>query len=315
MKEIFFRKEESQARILERLIAACCWAEISKGRGIKYQSLFEDRIKGKENTLEHILAYNELEDLVEIHRIWETRHHEFPGLKEKFKAIFTKGPILRENERPESSGNRPRNDSFVIFLAGSLIDAGIEVLGIDGISKTGRNPLLKQPNDNFFKSDIFLHHLNLQIKIECKRPQSLEAILVRIKEARKQINWDNGIIGVDCSAALRPPEMILDAPSDKKAAEFLAALLSNKVERVVRGQFNPAILGAILHMRAPVHTIQKVSPILDIWGNSITIRNPNSLSTFFFMANPDSPNAHVFRSIKDIYMETFPKNGIKEDSI
>ena len=313
MKEVFVRRDERQSEILERLKLACVWAEISQGRAMKYQSLFEDIIKGKTNSLEHILVYSELEDLIEIHKFWVKTHHWFPGIKEKVREIFTNGPVLREYELTESSGNRPRNDSFVIYLAGSLMESEIDVVGVEGIRKADEHSFVGIEYDRFYSSDIFVHHLGLPIRIECKRPQSIDAIRRRTKSAKRQIKGDNGIIAIDCSAALRPPAKFLDAPSDKKAGEFLHSLISDNVETLVRGQFSSNILGAIFHIRAPVHTIQKVSQILDLRGNPIIIYGPNSLSTLYFLGNSASPNVGVFRSLKDVYIDNLKKNHTGSD--
>ena len=251
---------------------------------------------------EHIFAYNELSDLLEIYELWLQEVDLFPGLKGMVCEVFSSGPLLREDERPRNSGNRPRNDAFTIILAGKLNNAGIAVASIEDSRRNSSVLTQNSIESTVIKSDIAIKYYDLLIPIECKRPQSIDAMYARAAEARKQLSGMNGIIAIDCSAAIRPAEQILDAQTEKKAAGFIDKLLISKVVPVVRQQFRQHVMGAILYTRTPVHTIHKVSPILDSTGNPIKAYNLISATTLFFVANPNSPHAKAFRSMKDAYM-------------
>lgn len=227
---------------------------------------------------------------------------EFPGLKGKIKSAFTSGPLLPEDERVDNSGNRPRNDSFVLLLAGKLHKVGIEVIGVEGLPRIKKIPLTGKREKNYLESDIWVRHAGLDISIECKRPSTFGAIEKRTHEARKQLDGKVGIIAIDCSISLRPSEMILDAPTSEKAANFLSDQLASKAVPIVEKNLGPNVIGAMLHMRTPIHTIDKVSQILDLTGNPVTSYTQETASSVFFAVNAVSPKAQVFRNIKDIYM-------------
>ena len=119
----------------------------------------------------------------------------------------------------------------------------------------------------------------------------------------------NGIIAIDCSAAIRPAGQVLEAQTEKKAADFIDRLLISKVIPVVRRQFQQQVIGAILYTRTPVHTVHKRSPILDSVGNPVITYNLVTATTLFFVANPNSLHAKAFRSMKDAYMATLSAMG------
>lgn len=308
MDELVISTKNTRSRILENLVAACNWAGISRGRAIEYQTLFDEFFRIERKSRDHILAYNELAELVEIYELWQDGIDIFPGLKNKIHDAFSSGPTLREDELSRNSGNRPRNDAFTILLAGKLKKAGIMVVTIDGIPANSGHPFSDRDLSEFLKSDVTMWSKSL-FRVECKRPQSKEAIGIRAKEARKQLNGQDGIIAIDCSAALRPPEKVLEAPSDHKAAEFLDKLLVAEAKPMIEEQFKPYVAGAIMYMRTPVHTIHKISPILDMNGNPITTYNQVAAATVLFMANANSPNRMVFRAIKDSYMGRMSVNA------
>lgn len=312
MQELFFRTKRKRSLILEILKAALSWSGIEKGRVIKYQTMFSEIIEGKEKTRDHLFAYNELAELIEIYQLWENLILEFPGLKTKIKTAFTGGPLLPEDEQVKNAGNRPRNDSFVLLLAGKLNRVGLEILGVEGIPRTKKPQVVEQRMLKFLESDIWLNHSNLDIEIECKRPRSLGAIPKRVQKAQKQLNGKVGIVAIDCSVSLRPSGMILDASTPEKASNFLSDLLASKVVPIVQNELDSNVIGAILHMRTPVHTIDTVSPILGLTGMPITTYAQETASSLFFMANGDSPNVKVFRDIKDIYMATLSEENKSE---
>src|SRR5262245_3159597 len=67
----------------------------------------------------HILASGESCEVVDLFELWEPRAAEFPGLAERMRAVVGRGPLLREEENPGASTNRPRNDAFGYLVAAS----------------------------------------------------------------------------------------------------------------------------------------------------------------------------------------------------
>ena len=309
MNEILVSTKSTRSQILTKLTAACDWAGISRGRALEYGTLFAEHFTIEEKTREHIFAYNELSDVSEVYELWLNEVGLFPGLKDMIREAFSSGPLLREDERPGNSGSRPRNDAFPIILAGKLNKAGITVASIEGIRRNKNAQAHDSKETIIIKSDIAIEHCDLLIPIECKRPQSLEAMHARAAEARRQLSGMNGIIAIDCSAAIRPAGQVLEAQTEKKAADFIDRLLISKVVPVVRRQFRKYVIGAILYTRVPVHTVHKISPILDSAGNPVTTYNLVTATTLFFVANPNSPHAKAFRSMKDAYMATLSAVG------
>lgn len=113
---------------LRSLKAACEWMSIDLGRATQYRNLVREFFAEDKRSREHILAYNESCEIIDIYELWEAYTHHFPGLTQKVKAALSSGPSLREDERPETSNNRPRNDAFVYLVAGKLIRAGVKII-------------------------------------------------------------------------------------------------------------------------------------------------------------------------------------------
>ncbi len=119
--------ESSYSKHIQSLERACDWAGVSMGlgRAVKYINLIREFVVDGKESLEHVLAYNESCEIICICEFWESHVSQFPGIEEKIKRCFNKGAILREDENPRS--NKPRNDAFVLFLAGVLMKADIKV--------------------------------------------------------------------------------------------------------------------------------------------------------------------------------------------
>lgn len=92
------------------------WLGINHGRGAKYKNLVCEFFLQDKRSKDHILAYNESCEIVDISQLWEHDIDQFLGLKEKIRAVCSKGPTLAEDERVDTSSNRSRNDAFVYLL-------------------------------------------------------------------------------------------------------------------------------------------------------------------------------------------------------
>ena len=122
---------------IETLKAACNWLKIDHGRAKEYVRRLEEFQKAKFRSNEHLLAYYESYEIVEIFRLWETRVDEFPGLHQKIRGACVKGRFLRDDQIPELSRNRSRHDSFCFLLAGRFLAAEIRVVCVDEIPSSG----------------------------------------------------------------------------------------------------------------------------------------------------------------------------------
>jgi hypothetical protein len=297
MKEVAIKKCSPPSEIRDRLTAALDWVRIEKGRATVYRKLFDEAFSGDERTRDHMFVYNELMDLVEVYELWKEETDNFPGIRNKIKEVFSNGPILREDERSDNSGNRPRNDAFTILVAGKLIKAGIPIVAVEGIpartvtDSTGLTELLQ--------SDIVARSNGGYISIECKRPQSKDKIATRIAEGRDQLSGREGIIAIDCSAALRPAETILESTTEDEAIEFLNTLVATAAKPIVEREFRKNVMGAIFFMRAPVHTVHKVSPVLSATGEKIITYTQYTASSLVSFGNGSSPYGDLFKKLAD----------------
>ena len=125
MNNIPYHRMTNYAERLQTLQLACEWMDIKKGRALQYSKFIREFYEEDKRSREHILAFNEACEITDIYELWVPFIDNFPGLEQKIKQVFQKGPVLQEDEMPNISSNRPRNDAFVYLLAGKLIKAGM----------------------------------------------------------------------------------------------------------------------------------------------------------------------------------------------
>jgi hypothetical protein len=271
---------------LQILQAACEWMNIERGRATRYGQLIREFFADGTRSREHILAHNESWEITDIFELWEASINNFPGLKQKIKAVFSGGPVLREDERPDTSSNRPRNDAFVYLLAGKLIRAGVKVIAVDGIAAQG----IGCPSD----VDITFDWNGSAVDIECKRPQTQKALGKRLREACQKLTGQ-GIIAVDCSAFIRPPEKLLGADSAEEAERFLAQSMEKAVTPEAKTPLATAILGFLVFARAPAMIREGDSLIISPRGNPFTYMRPDCISTWLVISNSRSSSYDALR--------------------
>ena len=85
---------------------ACDWMKIDTGRAAQYKELIRGFFENGGRSPEHILAFNESCEIRDIYDLWKDRIKDFPGLEERIRRAFSKGPVIREGERPDRSTNR-----------------------------------------------------------------------------------------------------------------------------------------------------------------------------------------------------------------
>jgi hypothetical protein len=287
-------KVDNYKKHLQFLVRACSWAEISRGRAVRYIKLVSEYFKDGKESREHILAYNESCEITDIFEFWESHVSRFPGLKEKIKKCLKKGPSLREDENPNESTIRPRNDAFVFLLAGELMRANIKVIAVDGIVEQGT----RCHKD----ADITFEWTESVINVECKRPQTDNGLEERAEEARKQLTNPSrqgqlGIIAIDCSVLIRPPGKVINSNSAESAVQYIYKLLEEEIKPKVNRHIEPNILGYLLFARVPAMTSTKISPILSPQGNPYINFRPDSASPILFINNLSSSEPELFRGL------------------
>lgn len=279
---------------LRSLQMACEWLSIYRGRSAQYIKLVRELYEKDERSREHILAYSECCEIIDIYELWEACIKNFLGLERKIKAVFRKGPILREDENPDASTNRPRNDAFVYLLAGKLIRAGLKVVAVDGIVAQGINC--------HKDADITLDRSGSAIDIQCKRPQSYTALIERVKEADQQLSRTNregqkGIIAIDCSAFIRPPEHLIEKDSAEDAEKFLASSLGKAIIPTAKMPLRPDILGFLAFARAPAMIREGFSSIVSPCGNPFKYIRRDCVSTWLAIPNSRASNSNTLRFV------------------
>ena len=105
-------------------------------------------------------------------------------------------------------------------------------------------------------ADINFEWSGSVINIECKRPQTQNALTERVKEACQQLARPSRqglaeVIAVDCSAFIRPLERLLEVDSAEDAERSLADSLVRDIKPKVEMYFETTILGGLLFARAP----------------------------------------------------------------
>ncbi|HVO65180.1 MAG TPA: hypothetical protein VMT12_01765 [Syntrophales bacterium] len=280
---------------LQLLKTACEWMGIDLGRAAHYTSLIKQFFEDGKRSREHILAYNESCEITEIYDLWKLQISHFPGLERKIRSVFDKGPVLHEDESPDSSSNRPRNDAFVFLLAGKLLKAGITVVAVDGtvVDCSGWKS----------DSDITLFHNSSAIDVQCKRPLNLSQMRKRVREACRQLiksisGSQKGIVGLDCSAIIRPIGTLIEKDSAEDAVNVSSDLMERDIVPKALATLEPNVFGLILFARSPAMTRKGQSTILA--ANGIPYRRyfrPESVSSSLVVPNPKCPESDMLKEI------------------
>lgn len=286
---------------IARLVAACNWLGIDRGRAARYGELIREFIQEDVRSEQHILAYGESCEIVDLFDLWEHSLVDFPGLNEKIQTVFKKGPLLREEENPLVSSNRARNDAFGYLVAGKLLAAGVSVLAVDGVmakNKTGKS-----------EADVTFQWNEGLIDIECKRPQSYASLVERTKEGRKQIQHSShgghhGVIALDCSVVIRPAGTLLESGSLEEAERLMSIKLQKAIVSRVVSCLTNSICGFLLFARIPAMTRVRCSPIVTALGKPIYDFRPDSISTWLACANTQYSGPDVLRHLTDKLSES-----------
>lgn len=217
------------------------------------------------------------------------------------RAVLGKGPLLREEENPSASTNRPRNDAFGYLVAGRLLAAGVPVVAVDGIN--GRDTSCSSEADVTFRWKATL------FDIECKRPRSDMALGVRTAEARAQIERPSregrhGVIAIDCSVLVRPAGTLLESGSGAEAEGLISRMLETSIAPKIESRLTNSLLGFLLFARVPAMVRIRRSPILSASGEPIHDFRPDSISTWLVVSNAQYPGSDTLRDLAGRLLKT-----------
>ncbi|MEK6709932.1 MAG: hypothetical protein AABZ64_05070 [Nitrospinota bacterium] len=277
---------------LQCLKDACGWLDVSRGRARDYQKLLKEYFEEDLRTREHILAMNESCEICDIYNLWKEHVRKFPDrLKDKIKRTFGSGGILREGEKSSNSSNRARNDAFVFYLAGKLINAGADVFSVESICASGATC----QGD----ADVTLNWNGTLVDVQCKRPQNANRLEERAEEALSQINkaGREGIIAIDCSATIRPPGKLLPDKSEEMAVKFLDSKLDKHAVGLSEYYNSDRIRALILFARAPANITVSESPILSSRGKRYVYYRPYSVCSFLVFINDAYADHNALKAI------------------
>jgi hypothetical protein len=215
-----------------------------------------------ERSWPHYMAANESFEVTEIHRLWRLRFDGFPGLRERVAECLSSGTVVPEDELARTGSNKPRNDAFVYWVAGRLLDAGVGVVGVDGIGQGGR-----QLDGTW---DVVMEWEGEKLAVECKRPYSPAGLGPCLRRGVNQIRRGGvaGMVALDCSRVVRPMEgqgVVLEASSPEAAWARLADRLQGLLKVVHRPSPRWGVLGLVLFARAPAMIVVP-SPIRSVTG-------------------------------------------------
>ena len=250
----------------QELEQACTWLNIDRGRAPVYVRMLEDFGRG-ERRPEHLLAYYEADEIVQLFELWGNDIGRFPGLKASLEQACAKGPAMTEDEKASNSSNKPRNDAFGYLMAGKFMKAGISVNTVDGIrAGFGKTKSAE---------DFSIRWNRLVLNVECKRPYSAKGFERLAKAGQRQIKKRRrrGIIIMDCSRLARPAGTVFEPESPNAGVDALHRWLEKEVEPKLPRPTPRKVLGYIFFARIPAMT---AIGILD--ANEQPWRRPDCIS-------------------------------------
>jgi len=160
-----------------------------------------------------LFSIYEVTEFVSIFRGLESHKHDslIPKLKE-----MASGPIRGTDEKPTSSSNRARNTSFELLTAARLASAGYEI-------------------DLSTDADIIARRDSFEFYVECKRPQSPDALNSNLQGALRQLR--NRYEGAQHPAGARGMVVL----SINKAVPVASKLLKTKNHLTARAEFHRVV--------------------------------------------------------------------------
>lgn len=231
---------------ITKLEEACCWLGVSQGRTKQYIVLLKELANGRRNH-EHLMSSFEVFDLDELHQLWRNRVERFPGLKDKLRKIIEDGPLLSESENTNRAGTiQPRNNAFSVIISGRLLEAGFDVMQVEGCRKV--NTELSSTADCTIKFNKRV------VNLECKRSHSENNLTKLARNAKNQLeNGDTkGIVALDCSVIVRNPNIgVFICENAISVMKRYHSWLERDIYPRVHFILSSSVIGLIMYIRVP----------------------------------------------------------------
>lgn len=268
---------------------ACNYWDLSEGRARAYIRRLDEFQRAETLSQEHILAYYESYEIVELFKLWKDRIDDFPGIEKKISKACGKGPFLRESELSKASSNRPRNDAFNFLVAGKLLSTSFSVVCVDSI-----------PSRRFAcktSADLTFLWENKLVNVECKRPQSRNALRKLATKARKQIISSGrlGIIAIDCSVICRPNGTIFEASAQEQAENQLYEQLRYAIAPGISSISAKRLLGFLVFSRIPAMT---ATNFVDSGGKPI--RRRDCITSWLAVGSHADQDCGILRNVAGV---------------
>ncbi len=231
---------------IRHLDEACDWLNVEKGRAAQYKTLLEQYRDETDESEDSFMACFESFDLCDIYQLWRRNAEQFPGLKEKLKKIFEYGPLLVDHENVSKGGSvQSRNDAFAAIIAGRLLEAGLEVVQVEGCPR--EDIKICSTADCTFKQSREL------VNVECKRVHSRKNWLDRANAGKKQIrkSGKKGIVALDCSVLIRPKDMVYSSDNTLDATKEFSHWLEESIYPKACQILSSNVFGLMLYVRVP----------------------------------------------------------------
>lgn len=203
----------------------------------------------------------EASTIADVHFLWDSRHADYEGLLPKVKASVVSGPELPDDEVKGKAHSGARNDRFVYFLAGCLLQGGASIPSVDGIAR--------RRHRQASLADIVIEWNQRQVPIECKRPFDLSTLVSNIKRAGKDIrnhSREKGVVAVDCSRLVRPKDSVPIRFGEEDALSAVERRLDRLVTEHILKRPSRHMTGVLAFARVPTFLFTGVSPVLTLSG-------------------------------------------------
>lgn len=223
------------------------WAAVNTGRLQRTLHLASECYEKGLISRDHIYAFQELCEIIELYRLWKQRVHGYSGLLQKMRTALKKGPPIREDETKNSS--HARNNLFTYYLAGRLLRSGNNVVVIDGCGLPAMNRGVPK--------DITILLDDCYVDIECKRPSNERTFERNLWDACGQISDSSRgnlcIVALDCSPCVPPIGKEGDEFAKKLSGgdsnEMLGRYLLEKIPRNLSRELPQNIIGLFIFIR------------------------------------------------------------------
>lgn len=221
----------------------------------------------KERFAKRVELSYETQHIPRIYRAFAGK--ETPGLRRRLDD-FLAGPMFGTQENTKNASNRGRNTGFELSLGALLVAAGMDVH-------------FPEDPDN---ADLIVQFNGVCLLIECKRPQTLDAVGPRLREGFRQLakrydlldpsrNDTRGLVAMALGKAFNPDMQLLpvcDGWVLKQKAEALGNELWSRYQDAWQEVSHRNTVGVLLNVDFPV--IVESENLITYCADSIVTNTP-----------------------------------------